>query len=81
MYYRYWMDKCTQLEYLTGKFNELSRQYLTVLQIGQSLQQIKDFSYVLECLRTEIQMLERELSLEEEIPYAVIPIYPKEHLR
>ncbi len=55
------MDKQVQLEFLKGKFTELSMQYLNVLQTGNSLQQIKDLSYVLECLRTEIQMLEKEL--------------------
>jgi hypothetical protein len=60
------MDKKVQLAFLKGKFDELSRQYITVLQTGKSLQQIKDFSYVLECLRSEIQMLETELSREEQ---------------
>lgn len=60
------MDKAPQLEFLKGKFTELMRQYLVVLQTGKSLQQIKDFSYVLECLRSEIQMLENELQHEKE---------------
>lgn len=51
------MDKSTQLEYLTGKYKELKQQFLTELQEGHSLQTIKDMSYVLDCVRKEIQML------------------------
>lgn len=60
------MDKQVQLNFLKSKFDELSMQYLKVLRSGDSLQQIKDLSYVLECLRTEIQMLEKEVGKEDE---------------
>jgi len=73
------MDRRTQLEFLKGKFSQLSQQYLVELQGGKSLQQIKDFSYVLECLRSEIQMLEKEL-LSEDDNDSITQVYSGENL-
>jgi len=73
------MDRRTQLEFLKGKFSQLSQQYLVELQGGKSLQQIKDFSYVLECLRSEIQMLEKELLAEDDND-SITQVYSGENL-
>jgi hypothetical protein len=56
------MEKGSQLQYLREKHQELSRQYLFALKDGTSLQQIKDLSFVLDCLDTEIKMLEKQVA-------------------
>lgn len=52
------MERNAQLEFLKQKFVELSEQYLHALREGSSLQQIRDLSYVLDCLKKDIQVIE-----------------------
>jgi hypothetical protein len=56
------MEKRTQLQYLKGKYQQLSQQYLLALNDGSSLQEIKDLSFVLNCLDDEIKMLEKQVA-------------------
>jgi hypothetical protein len=60
--YLFNMEKSTQLQFLKRKYIELSQQYLLALKDGKSLQQIKDLSYVLDCINSEIKMLEAQVA-------------------
>jgi hypothetical protein len=54
------MEKEAHLEFLRQKYIELSRQYLTALHEGKTIDQMKDLADVIRILITEIEILERD---------------------
>jgi hypothetical protein len=59
------VNKRKQLHYLERKYKELSDLYLRELTSGDSLSRIRDISFVLNTLKDEIAMLQRDLKIEQ----------------
>jgi hypothetical protein len=56
------MEKEAHLEFLRQKYIDLSRQYLTALHEGTSIEQLKDLADVIRILISEIETLEQDNS-------------------
>jgi hypothetical protein len=54
------MDKEIHLQYLRGKYIELSRKYLNELHQGKSKEQLKDLADVIKQLIEEMERLEQQ---------------------
>jgi hypothetical protein len=54
------MEKAVHLEYLRGKYIQLSRQYLDELNNGKTIEQLKDLADVISTLIAEMEILEND---------------------
>ncbi len=60
------MDKQKQVEHLRTKYIELSRQYLTQLQSGKTISELKDLADLIGSLVAEIDVMEAAIKKEQE---------------
>jgi hypothetical protein len=56
------MEREVHLEFLKQKYIQLSRQYLTGLHEGRTVEQLKDLADLIRVLISEIEILERDIN-------------------
>jgi hypothetical protein len=60
------MGKELHLEFLRGKYIQLSREYLNELHRGKTVEQLKGFAEVINILIKEIDVLEKDATTTSE---------------
>lgn len=60
------MNRLQHLEFLRGKYIQLSRQYLNELHKGKTVDELRDLADVIGTLIKEMEQLEKQAGTEEE---------------